>query len=150
MATNPHQAIVNGRNLSISLKTSVEVARFIRGKSIDEARKLLQQVAKKKIAVPYLRYKLDIGHRPGKMGPGRYPVKVSKEFITLLDSLEANAQVKGLNTSSLVIKRAIPNYAPIPYKGGRFRGRKTRRSHIQLVAEEMEKKVQKPKEVAKK
>lgn len=135
MATNPHQATVNGMDLPISLKQCVEVARFIRGKSIKRAITMLEAVIDKKMPVPFKRYVRDIPHRTS-IGPGRYPEKVCKHFIMLVNSLAANAQNKGLNVEALVIKRAIPNIASRPYHAGRIRGRKAKRAHVQLIAEE--------------
>lgn len=152
MATNPHQASVSGMDLPLSLKQCVEVSRFIRGKSIKRAIEMLQSVIDKKMPVPYKRYVRDIPHRTS-IGPGRYPEKVCRHFIVLVNSLAANAQNKGLNVDALVIKRAIPNIASRPYHAGRIRGRKAKRAHIQLIAEEKEAKKQKnvaAKEVAKK
>ena len=32
------------------------------------------------------------GHRKGKMGPGRYPYKASREFVKLINSAMENAR----------------------------------------------------------
>src|SRR3989344_9677018 len=94
-----HIAIVRGLDLPISAKISVEICRFIRGKTLTKAKYQLEQVLEQKIAIPYVRYHREVSHKPGKgLGPGRYPVKATKQFIQLLDSLQANAENKGLNT----------------------------------------------------
>lgn len=135
--TTEHQAIVNGRNLPISTKHAIEIAKFIKGKSIQKSKALLEHVVQKKIAVPFTRFKRDMGHKPGRMAAGRYPEKASQHFITLLDSLESNALNKGLDTESLIITTIIPNKASRPWHPGRQRRTKMKRTHVTILAEEM-------------
>lgn len=135
-----NQAFVRGLNLPISWKDSVEVCRFLRKKNLQKAKKMLQRVLDKKLAVPIKRYGLaDRGHRPGKIGPGFYPQKATKEILNLLNTLEANAQDKGLNVSNLILNELIPNKASLPWHQGRKRRRKMKRSHIKIIAEEIKK-----------
>ena len=96
----------------------------------------------KKLAIPLKRYHKDRGHRKGKIGPGFFPQKATKEIISLLNTLEANARNKGLNTETLFLKSAIANKASIPIRFGRRR-RGTKRTHIEIIAEEKEKKTKK-------
>jgi len=91
-----------GRSLPISKKFTVEVCNFIRGKSITNAKKILENVVAGKQAIPFRRYNSDLSHKRG-IGPGRYPKNVCNEVIQLIESVEANAQFKGLNTSNLKI-----------------------------------------------
>lgn len=136
-----NQAFVRGLNLPISWKDSVEVCRFLRKKNLQKAKQMLQQVLDKKIAIPIKRYGLgDRGHRPGKIGPGFYPQKTTKHILNLLNTLEANAQDKGLNVSNLMLTELIPNKASTPWHYGRQRRRKMKRSHIKIIAEEVKSK----------
>lgn len=135
--TTEHQAVVNGRNLSISTKHAIEIAKFIKGRSVQQSKTLLEQVIKQKVAVPFTSFKRDMGHKPGPMAAGRYPEKASKEFIMLLDSLEANAVNKGLDTNALRITTIIPNKASRPWHPGRQRRRKMKRTHVTILAEEV-------------
>ncbi len=128
--------MVRGVDLSISTKHSIEICNFIRHKPIDKVRNYLELVLQEKEALPLRRFHKDRGHRRGNMGPGFYPKKATKEFISLLDSLKANAQNQGLNPTDLVISRAIANKASIPHRYGRQRGIKAKRTHIEIVAEE--------------
>lgn len=139
-------AIVNGRDLSISKKHAVEICSFIRGKSVERSKQLLQQVIEKKIALPFRRFNRDMGHRRGAMAAGRYPFKASKVILQLLGSLEANAQNKGLDTKSLYITHIVANKAPTPWHYGRLRRRKMKRAHVTIVAGEKAVKKQEPKE----
>lgn len=129
-------ARIVGRDLSMSTKDSIEICSFIRGKKLIQAKELLENVAKEKVPVPYKRFTEGAGHRKGRIASGRYPFKASTEIIMLLDSLEANAQQKGLNTSSLVIKHACAHMASRPPRYGRIRGRRAKRTHVELVVAE--------------
>ena len=130
-------AIINGLNLPISTKASIEICNFIKHKSLNLARDQLNLVLKKKLAIPLKRFHKDRGHRAGSIGPGFYPEKPTKEIIKLLNSVEANAQNNGLNTDLLLLKNIIVNKASTPSHSGRNRGLK-KRTHIHIEVEEME------------
>lgn len=131
------EAIVDVKNLEISTKKSIEIANFIRHKNIEQAKQMLQRVIEMRQAVPYKRHNKDIPHRAGMMA-GRYPIKTCKVILKLLDSLESNAQNKGL-TSNLVISEVIANQGNKQMHSGRNRG-KFKRTHLKIIAKEMEKK----------
>ena len=114
MKTDMHSASVIGKDLSISTKHAIVISKYIRGKKLSWAKERLNEVMKFKTAVPFTVRRKDIGHRKGHMGPGRYPQKASKEVLKLLDSVEANAQNKGLDTNELYINAIIPNMASRP------------------------------------
>lgn len=145
---NGNIAIAVGRSLPISTKTSVEICRFIRKRGLQDAKDALQRVINKKEAVPFTKYRKSVGHRK-KMGPGRYPKKASMEILGLLKSVEANAQIKGLNTSNLIINHICCHKASRPLRHGRKRNRKVKRSHVEIIVEEIKKEV-KEKKVEKK
>ena len=126
-----HFARSKTTNLSISTKHSVEISRFLRYKTISFAKKYLQDVVDLKKAIPFKKFKRDIGHKVGSMAAGRYPQKAAKEFLKLISSVESNAQGKGLNTSSLKISKLISNKASIPMTGGRHRSA-TKRTHLEI------------------
>src|SRR3989344_1968617 len=119
--TNENQAKVVGSNLPISTKHTIEISNFIRHMNIQQAKELLQRVIEKKQAIPFKRFNRDTGHRKGKIAAGRYPVSASKEILALLNSLESNAQDKGLNTNYLYLTTIIPNKASNTYHYGRQR-----------------------------
>jgi large subunit ribosomal protein L22 len=83
-----------GKELQIPWKKSVELARAVRGKTVEKAREYLENVAALKQAVPMKRYKRWIAHKPG-LGPARYPVKAAKAFLRVLESAVANAEFTG-------------------------------------------------------
>lgn len=151
-----HVARASSQNIDISTKQSVEISRNLRYKSTTYAKQLLGQVIVMKKALPYRRFVHDIGHRAG-MSTGRYPQKAAKHFLTLVKSVEANAQAKGLNPSNLKIIKILANKASIPHTGNRW-SRGTKRTHIEIEVREMaskksenkEKKAEKTPKTAKK
>jgi len=126
-----HFAKSKTTNLSISTKHCVEISRFLRYKTTSFAKKYLQDVVDLKKAIPFKKFNRDTGHKVGGMAAGRYPQKAAKEFLKLVSSVESNAQVKGLNTSSLKISKLIANKASIPMTGGRHRSA-TKRTHLEI------------------
>lgn len=128
-----------GMALPISSKQSVEICNFIRNRNINEAKKMLQSVAEKKSAIPFRRYNWDLGHKKG-VGPARYPEKASKEFIKLIETVESNAQFKGLNTSNLVIAHASAHKAGKSWHFGRKSRRRMKRTNVEIIVEETQKK----------
>ncbi len=129
-----------GRSLPISMKKSIEICNFIRGKSLARARMMLQRVTEMKQAVPYRRFqKGGTGHKKG-IGPGRYPVKTAEAFLKLLRSAEANAQQKGMSPERLYIDSIAAQKAATNWHYGRKRRRKMKAAHIQIAVREMENK----------
>lgn len=83
-----------GREMPIAWKKSVELARALRGKSVEHAREYLEKVISLKQPVPMKRYKRWVAHKAG-VGPARYPVKAAKAFLRVLESAVANAEFTG-------------------------------------------------------
>jgi len=108
------------RDSPISFKEAYEVCKIIRGMSLSEAKDLLRKVIELKEPIPYVRYKRSIAHRKGlgsrwnKWGSpiGRYPVKVSKYILKLLENVENNAVSKGLESSKLRIVHIAAHRGP--------------------------------------
>ncbi len=115
-----------GRELPIAWKKSVELARALRGKTVERAREYLEGVIALKQPVPIRRYGRGIAHKPGH-GPARYPVKAAKAFLKVLESAVANAEFTGKeDPDTMVIKTVNAHRGPIT-KGFRPRahGRST-------------------------
>ncbi len=91
-----------GRDLPLSLKDSVNICHAIKGMRLDDAKNFLEDVIKKKRAVPYFRYLDSVSHRRG-IGPGKYPIKEAKHILKILENAEANAENKELDTDNLYI-----------------------------------------------
>ncbi len=133
-----HMARAVGMALPISFKQSVEICSFIRNKNVIQAKKMLQQVIDKEAAVPFRRYNWDLGHKKA-IGPGRYPMSASKEFIRLIESVESNAQFKGINTSNLIIAHITAHKAGKAWHYGRKSRRKMKRTNVEIFVEEKSK-----------
>lgn len=136
-----------GMALPISLKFSVEICRFVKNKKVGLVKKMLQDVIDKKRAIPFRRYDFDLGHKK-ETGPGRYPEKASKEFIKLIENVEANAQFKGLNTSNLMITHISAHNAGKSWHYGRKSRRRMKRTNVEILVEEKktEEKIKKQKQ----
>src|SRR5438046_3932328 len=74
-----------GRDLPLAWKKSIELARQLRGKTVDNAREYLERVIALKQAVPMRTYNRWVAHKAGT-GPARYPVKAAKAFLQILES----------------------------------------------------------------
>jgi len=140
-----NKARVFGRSLPISTKQSIEICNFLRGRTTEESKKLLEGVIAKKIAVPFKRFNKDMGHKRGKIASGRFPNKASEHILKLIKSVEANAKNIGL-IGPFVIESIIPNQAARSWHYGRQRRRKNKRTHIEIVEKEGKKEVKNIKE----
>ena len=130
-----YMAKAMGRNLPISFKQTVEVCNFIKGRSINDSKNILEGVSEKKMAVPFKRFNRGLGHKK-KSGAGRFPVKTSNELIKLLEAVEANAQFKGLNTANLTITHICAHKGSKTWHFGRKRRRQMKRTNVELIVEE--------------
>ncbi|RMF07221.1 50S ribosomal protein L22 [Candidatus Woesearchaeota archaeon] len=137
-----------GRDLPISTKQSIEICAQIRGKSLQFAKRYLQEVVEFKRAVPFRRFNRDVGHKKTG-GPGRYPVKACTYLLKLLNSVEANAQNKGLSSEDLVIETLVAHKGSGNWHYGRHRRRKMKNTTVEVIVRQKggkaeEKKNEKP------
>jgi large subunit ribosomal protein L22 len=123
-----------GINLAVSTKISVEVCDNLRGKNIEKAKLLLNNIIHEGQALPMKKFTGDRGHKRGK-GAGRYPIKTAEEFLNVLESVESNAQFKGLNTSNLIISHINAQKCANAWHYGRHRT-KMKRTTIEVVVKE--------------
>lgn len=128
-----------GIALPVSMKKAVEVCSFIRGRELSKAIRLLESVQNGKIAVPFRRYgKGGTGHKPGKVGPGKYPMNVCFEVVKLLKQAAANARNKGLDAQKLVLHSIVAKQGPASWHFGRHLGRRRKLAHVEVVVSELE------------
>lgn len=139
-----HYATAQMKDLSVSSKHCIEICKVIRYRSTSFAKKFLEDVLEQNRAVPFPKFARNVGHKPG-MGTGRYPVKASKFFLELLESVEANAQNKGLDASNLKITKVLANRASVPRTGSRQDG-VTHRTHLEIEVGEFQNKNKENKE----
>ncbi|MCU4924712.1 50S ribosomal protein L22 [Halobacteria archaeon AArc-dxtr1] len=110
------------RERHMSHKHSKEVARAIKGKTVADARAYLQDVIDEKQSVPFKSHNTGAGHRSDIDGwdAGKYPEKVSGEFLDLLENVQANADSQGFDGESMEIVHVAA------HKVGESVGRKPR------------------------
>jgi large subunit ribosomal protein L22 len=136
-------AKASGRELRVSHKHAREVCKNLKGMTLANAKQYLRDVADKKKAVTFTRYKKKAGHRHGlaKAYAGRYPTKAAKKILSLIQSAEANAENKGLDVDRLRIIHAaaypgtkIKRFTPRAH--GRASPKYETLTHIEIVLEE--------------
>ncbi|RLI75405.1 50S ribosomal protein L22 [Archaeoglobales archaeon] len=131
-----------GYEMPISFKHAVEICRELRGKKINEAKKILEDVIAMKRPIPFKKYKKKVAHKSGlnKWYAGRFPQKAAKYILKVLRNLEANAEYKGLDLDNLIIVhaqaqkgRVIKRYMPRAF--GRATPRFQQLTTVEFVAE---------------
>lgn len=131
-----------GRELPLAWKKSVELARALRGKTVELAREYLERVIALKQPVPMKKYNRWVAHKSGT-GPARYPVNAAKAFLKILESAVANAEFTGKEDPDTMVIRVINAHKGATTKG--FRPRAYGRSgpwnqdtvNLELVLEEV-------------
>ena len=130
------------REKKISHKHARETAKAIKGLTLEKARDYMISVIAKERAIPFARFKNQVGHRsdPGMMS-GRYPEKTAGEFLKLLDNLESNAEYKGMDLDRLKIINATVHKGRllkrfIPRAMGRSSAKNNALIHVEIVAQE--------------
>ena len=136
------------REAPISPKKVVNLVRVLRGMRLSEAKEFLERVASGKELVPLYRHNGKQAHHRGiaaryKVPYARYPVKAAKILLKLLDNVENNAEVKGLDTERLRIThiavhkgRVLKRWMPRAF--GRSSPRFRHTSNIEVVVTEEE------------
>ncbi|HEX9915908.1 MAG TPA: 50S ribosomal protein L22 [Candidatus Bathyarchaeia archaeon] len=136
-------AIASGRDLRIKPKVAREICHQLKGMKLGEAKTYLEGVVEMKVAVPYYRYRSRIPHRKELQGhdAGRFPQKTAGEILKILNSVEANAEFKGLYADKLRIVhvaahrgRVIRKYIPRAF--GRASPYYKHLTHIEVAVEE--------------
>src|SRR5512136_594849 len=105
-------ARAKANELNMSPKHSIEIAGFINHQRVNDAIAYLNEVVKLKKAVPFRRFNRNVAHKrglPGNWDAGRYPVKASKAYIKVLESVKKNAEYLGLDAENLEIIHASAN-----------------------------------------
>ncbi len=125
-----------GISLPISYKQAREICAYIKNKKVEMVKKSLNRVLDMKEAIPFKRFNMDVGHKPGNMAAGRYPQNSTFEILKLVESVEKNAVNKGLG-NELYVASACSHRAPANPRGGRTAG-EAKRSHVEIIVEERE------------
>ncbi len=126
-----------GNYLPISTKHAVNICRYLKGKPVLKAVRILEEVIKLKRPIPFVKYNKDMPHRKGEgFGPGRYPVKASKYILKVLRNAINNAKQKGLEISKLKILHIAAHRAISKEKMARYGYPKA--THVEIVIGEGE------------
>lgn len=105
-------AKAKANELNMSPKHSIEIATFIRHQRVNDAIAYLNEVITLKKAIPFRRFNRNVAHKrglPGNWDAGRYPVKASKAYIRVLESVKKNAEYIGLDAENLEIIHVSAN-----------------------------------------
>ena len=124
-----------GVDLSISQKNAIEIANKIRGKNVENAKKILDDSIQHKRAIPVKRFNWGAGHRSG-MGPAKFYDNAATQIRGLLNSAIANAQSKGLASGKLEIVHISAQHGSNIPRRGRHSRRKMKRAHVEIVLRE--------------
>ena len=131
-------AKATGKDLPISTKYSIEICNFIRGNKLKLAKKRLMDAIDKKAAIPFKMFTKDMGHKRN-IAAGKYADNACGTILSIIESAEANARNKGLNIENLLVKSIIVNRAARPYRYGRKKRVKMKRTHVEVVLSEAKK-----------
>lgn len=104
---------------------------------------MLNDIVEMKRALPLVRFKRDVAHKRGKIAAGRYPINTGTQFLNLLDSVQKNAENKGLDTNNLIISFAKADRAEAKHRSGSKRRTGAKNTHVSLVVTEIENKEKK-------
>ena len=131
-----------GYELHCSQKDSINLARLIRGKKTEEAKKILQKIIDTKLSVPAIYHNKKRAHQKG-IGPASFPQKVAKYMLKTLENAENNAEYKGFDIENMKIAH-VSTYGGRVIKGimprahGRATDKNTKTTNIEIVLEEVE------------
>jgi len=121
-------ALVNGRNMGMSMKEGADICSMIRNRNIDKAIEMVEEVLAFKRAVMMNKRECAHRHGKGKMA-GRYPINAAGEFLRMLKQLKANALHNELELEKCIITLAKSDFASRPYRRG---GSRFKRANVTL------------------
>ncbi|MGM0510597.1 MAG: 50S ribosomal protein L22 [Thermoplasmatota archaeon] len=131
-----------GREFQISTKESVEICKYLRGRDVDSALNILEDVIEGHRAIPYRKHNKQVSHNKG-VGPGGYPKKASQKIRDLIEEAQHNAENKGLDSDNMKILSLVAHKGS-PIKGyiARAQGRSTphnrHTTNVEVILQEEE------------
>ncbi|MFA4907993.1 MAG: 50S ribosomal protein L22 [archaeon] len=137
------RAFISGQ--PVSLKFSNEMCRELKGMNMKKAEAYLKRVSEMKDFLPLRVYSGKVAHRKGNsksfVKAGRYPIRLAKVFLGLLNLVKANADFKGLDSDNLVIVHTFcsQGFRKTGYQTrGRISGKRHRHksTHLEIIVEE--------------
>jgi len=140
---------VKREGMPISLKHTHEIMEAVKGKQISKANAMLKRVLAKQAYIPFRKYPSK-GHKHGI--PAGYPQKATKQVISMLEELKANAKNMGFDESKIVVssyslgRGAYPRFS----SGAVYRhGKRTNLTIYSLVDQERKMPEKKPRNAEK-
>jgi large subunit ribosomal protein L17e len=139
--------------LRVHFKNTRETAAAISGMKLKKALSYLHNVKAHKQCIPFRRFKGGVGRtaQASEFGvtQGRWPVKSVNFVLDLLKNAQANAETKGLDTETLVVKHIQVNAAPKQRRRtfrahGRINPFMSNPCHIEIILTEERKAVAAP------
>ncbi len=120
-------ALVRGTDLHVSPKELFAVCNMIRGRKIDAAMKMVNEVMVFKRVVKMNNREVPHQHGKGVMA-GRFPMNACKEVLNLLKHLKANALYHEVELEKAIIS-CNADIASKPFKRG---GARFKRAHVMI------------------
>lgn len=115
-------AVAKEISAKVSLKHSQVLCKAIKGKRIEKAKRLLEDLIASKRSLK-----------------GKYYTKASKKLLEILKTAEANAKQKNLDVEKLWVKQAVANKGRtfiLPKSRWGMRGRKSKSTNLTVILEE--------------
>lgn len=144
-----------GAYLRVHFKNTRETAAAISGMPLQKAYEYLGNVVEHKQAIPFRRFNGGVGRTPQvkdfNTTQGRWPVKSVKFLLGLLKNAEANAEAKGMEVESIIIRNIVVQQAPTTYRRtyrahGRINPYRSSPCHIEIHLSTPTEQVQKTKD----
>lgn len=133
------------KNQQVSTKYATEMCREIKAKKLSKVEKKLQRIIEKEEFLPLRTYNKKVAHRKGEtksgVKSGRYPEKLCKVFLKLLETVKANADFKGLDSENLLIthcfaSRGFARRSTQPKGHIAGKRRRAKSTHIEIIVME--------------
>merc|ERR1719407_88729 len=143
-----------GSHMRVSFKNTRETAMAIKNMTLPGAKKYLEAVLDHKRCIPFRRFCGGVGrtaqakNEGSTNGQGRWPKKSVDAVLGLLQNIESNAELKGLQPEALFISHVQVNQAPKQRRRtfrahGRMGPYKACPCHVEIIASEKAEAVQK-------
>lgn len=131
-----------GYELRCSPKDSMNIAYAVRGMTIDDAKKFLEDIIEMKRPLSAVFHNHKVHHKK-VVGPGSYPVKAATFMLNVIKNAENNAEYKGFDVENMKIThisayrgRTLQGYMPRAH--GRATDKNEQTTNIEVIIEEAE------------
>ncbi len=101
-----------GKEMRVKFKDCREICAAIKGMKALDAKAYLEGVLDGKGYIPVKKTKKQSGHKAGMKPYGKTPLKATRAVLSVLNSAIANAEAKGLDTSTCIVVSALAQRGP--------------------------------------